>query len=415
MKKLDWLAVIHNIFRALRNRNYFLFFSGQGISQIGTQMQRIAISWLVYRLTNSVLLLGVIGFTNQIPTFLLSPVAGVFADRWNRHRTLVVTQTLAMLQALILAILVMSDKIQIWQIVVLGTMLGVVNAFDTPVRQAFVIDMVERKEDLGNAIALNSSLVNGARFWGPAIAGILISLVGEGMCFLLNAISYVAVIWALIAMRITVKKKEAVAKDVWYELREGCTYAFDSKPIRDILLFLGLVSFMGRPYTVLMPVFATDILHGGAHTLGFLLGATGVGALMGAVFLASRQDAMGLGRWIYLAATILGAGLITLSFTTVFATFVFILVITGFGMMVQTATSNTVLQSIVEESKRGRIMSFYTLSIRGMTSFGSLLAGILAHKIGTTNTILFGGICCIIGAAIFAMKASLPLGTGSAR
>jgi len=289
-------------------------------------------------------------------------------------------------------------------------MLGVVNAFDIPVRQSFVIDMVEKKEDLGNAIALNSSLVNGARLLGPSIAGILISLVGEGMCFLINALSYIAVIIALAAMKITAKEKKVATQNVWTELVEGCSYALHSPPIRAILLLLALVSFLGMPYTVLMPVFATDILHGSAHTLGFLMASTGVGALFGAIFLASRPpDAKGLGRLIFLSATIFGIGLMVFSFTNVFAISVITLVITGFGMMVQMAASNTVLQSIVEESKRGRIMSFYTMAFMGMAPFGSLLAGSLAHSVGTPNTILIGGIGCIIGAVVFAMKARLPV------
>lgn len=408
MKHLFYSLKMSTSLRALRKKNFLLFFIGQGISLIGTWMQRIAMSWLVYRLTNSVLLLGLVSFANQIPTFILAPIAGVFADRWNRQPILVITQILAMSQATILALLVISERIQIWHILILGAILGIINAFDTPVRQTFVIDMVENREDLGNAIALNSSLVNGARLLGPSIAGILISWVGEGMCFSINAISYIAVIFALLAMKIPLKKRKVIDKDFWKELREGGLYAFESKPIRSILLLIALISLVGIPYTVLMPVFAADILHGGSHTLGFLMGATGVGALVGAAFLASRPSTAGLFRWITFAATIFGCGLILFSFTTTFWLSIITLVITGFGMMVQMAASNTILQSIVDDSKRGRVMSFYTMSFMGMTPFGSLIAGSLAHIIGTTNTILLGGVLCILGAMAFSLKIRPP-------
>lgn len=395
-----------NVFRALRNRNYFLFFLGQGISLIGTWMQNIAMSWLVYRLTNSVFFLGVISFANQLPTFFLSPIAGVFADRWNRRRVIIVTQFLSMLQAFILAVLVLTDRIEIWHVLTLGIFLGMINSFDLPVRQSFIIEMVEKKEDLANAIALNSSLVNGARLIGPTVAGALISLVGEGMCFLSNAASYIAVIIALLAMQIPVREKKIVKKNILFELREGGLYAFHSAPIRAVLMLTALVSLMGMSYTVLMPVFATDILHGGAHTLGFLMGSVGVGALLGAIFLASRAPSVEeLGRLIFFAAVIFGTGISIFSFTRDIAVSLIALVVAGFGMMVQMASSNTLLQAIVEESKRGRIMSFYTMAFMGMAPFGSLLAGSLAHQFGTTTAILFGGVCCLAGAAIFAVKA----------
>jgi MFS family permease len=397
-----------HVFRSLQNRNYLLFFFGQGLSLIGTWMQRIAISWLVYRLTNSAFMLGTVSFVTQIPTFLLAPIAGVFADRWNRQRILVITQVLAMLQALTLAFLVLTDQVQIWHVILLGCLLGIVNAFDTPIRQAFVIDMVDNKGDLGNAIALNSTLVNGARLLGPSIAGMLISIVGEGMCFLLNGLSYIAVVFALVSMRITPKKLELPSKNVWQELCEGCSYAFRSIPIRSILLLLALVSLAGMPYTVLMPIFATEILHGGPHTLGFLMGAIGIGALCGAVFLASRSDASSLGSWIVVACALFGTGLVIFSFTTEFWISLIVLVVTGFGMMVQMALSNTILQSIVDDSKRGRIMSFYTMAFMGMAPFGSLLAGSFAQSLGTTTTILLGGICCLLGSAFFALKVRLP-------
>ena len=388
----------------MRHRNYRLFFGGQGISLIGTWMQRIAISWLVYRLTNSVFLLGIVGFAGQIPSFVLAPIAGAFVDRWSRHRTLVVTQTLAMLQAVVLAVLVMTGVVAVWHIIFLGMCLGAVNAFDMPARQAFVVEMIERREDLGNAIALNSSMVNGARLLGPSIAGVLISAVGEGMCFLLNGISYLAVIAALLAMRIAPRREVAQHPRVLQGLKEGFHYAFGFAPIRSIMMLLGLVSLMGMPYQVLMPVFAKKILHGGPHTLGFLMAAAGLGALVGATYLASRRSVLGLHTLIPLAAAIFGAGLIAFSRSGVTWLSLSLMLVTGFGMMVQMASSNTTLQTIVDDDKRGRVMAFYGMAFMGAAPFGSLLAGGLANAVGAPNTILIGGVVCILGAALFARQ-----------
>lgn len=395
-------ASLKNTFQILNKRNFFLFFIGQGISLIGTWMQRIAMSWLVYRLTNSAFLLGIVGFASQFPTFLFAPFAGVLADRLNRRQVLLVTQILSMIQAFALAFLVITNNVTIWHIVILGTLLGIINAFDIPVRQAFVIDIVERKEDLRSAIALNSSLVNGARLLGPSIAGLLISFVGEGMCFFLNGASYIAVIIALFAMNIVPKTIQHKRQNIWRDFLEGSSYTFHSVPIRTILLLLALVSLMGMPYTVLMPIFATDVIHGGAHTLGFLMASSGIGALIGAFFLASRVNIDGLERWIFLSAGIFGIGLIAFSLTCTLALSILTLVITGFGMMVQMAASNTILQSIVADDKRGRVMSFYTMSFMGMAPFGSLLAGSLANVFGTVNTIAVGGFSCLAGSLIFA-------------
>lgn len=393
--------------RSFRYRNYRLFFGGQGISLIGTWLQNIAISWLVYRLTNSALLLGVVGFAGQIPTFLLTPFAGVLVDRWNRHRILVVTQTLAMIQAFVLALLILTGNISVWQIIPLTIFLGLVNAFDMPARQSFIVEIVEKREDLGNAIALNSSMFNSARLLGPSIAGVLIAAVGEGLCFLLNGVSYLAVIAALLAMRVTPKKVEMKHSQMLQGLKEGFVYAYGSVPIRLVLLLLALVSLVGMPYSVLMPVFAREILHGGPHTLGFLVGFSGIGALVGAVFLASRKSALGLGKNIPLAACIFGVGLIIFSQSRVPWLSFALMVFTGFGMMVQMASSNTVIQTIVEDDKRGRVMSLYTMAFMGMAPFGSLLAGSLASKIGAPNTLLIGGIVTILGGLVFASK--LPL------
>jgi len=394
------------ILRALRHRNYRLFFGGQSISLIGTWMQRIAMGWLVYRLTNSAFLLGLVSFLGLIPTFLLAPMAGVLADRWNRHRILVVTQSAAMIQALILAALVLTDKVTIWHIVPLSIFLGVINAADMPARQAFVLDMVIKKEDLSNAIALNSSVFNSARLLGPSVAGLLIAVTGEGVCFLINGISYLAVIVALLAMKITPKKAEIPEGPVWQRIKEGFDYAFGFAPIRAILLLLAQVSLIGLPYTVLMPVFARDILHGGPHILGFLMGATGVGALGGALYLASRRSVVGLERWIALAVGILGGGLLAFALSRVFWLSSLLMLSTGFGMMVAIASSNTILQTIVEDDKRGRVMSFYTMALMGMAPFGSLLAGGLASEIGASHTLMISGVLCLLGSLVFASQLS---------
>jgi MFS family permease len=410
---LDHPKGLQLIFRALHHQNYRLFFGGQGISLIGTWMQQIAMSWLVYRMTQSAFLLGVVGFLGQIPAFLLSPFAGVLIDRWNRHRILVGTQSLAMMQAFILALLTLTGTIAIWHIIMLALFLGFVNAFDMPTRQAFVVEMVETGGDLGNAIALNSFLFNGARLLGPSIGGILISLLGEGICFLLNGISFIAVIAALLAMKMTKREMRSKSSNVLKGVKEGFSYAFGFPPIRSLLLLLGLVSLLGMPYIVLMPVFAKNILHGGPHTLGFLLGASGVGALVGAIYLASRKSVLGLGRLITIALNIFGIGLIAFSLSRTLSLSLLLLVFTGFGMMVQMASSNTVLQTIVEEDKRGRVMSLYTMAFMGMVPFGSLLAGSLASKIGAPGTIMISGVACILGSILFARK--LPLLRGLVR
>ena len=394
------------ILPALQYRNYRLFFGGQGISLIGTWMQRIAMSWLVYRLTNSAFLLGVVGFTGQIPIFLLTPFAGVLADKMNRHRVLIVTQTLAMIQALILAFLVFTGTVAVWHILSLSIFLGLIDAFDMPVRQSFMVEIVQTK-DLGNAIALNSSIVNSAQLLGPSIAGILIASTGEGMCFLLNGISYLFVIVSLLAMKITSRKMETQTTRVLKGVREGFSYVFGFTPIRSVLLLLALISLVGMPYRVLMPVFARDILHGGPDTLGFLMASSGVGALVGSIYLASRKSVLGLGKWIALASSIFGIGLIAFSLSRVFWLSLFLILLSSFGMMVQMASSNTVLQTVVDEDKRGRVMSFYAMAIRGMAPFGSLLAGGLASKIGAPHTLMIGGVSCVLGSLLFAAK--LPL------
>lgn len=393
-----------NIFRSLKYRNYRLFFCGQSISLIGTWIQRIAVPWLVYDLTGSVFLLGVVGFAGQIPTFLLAPFAGVLIDRWNRYIILIITQILAMIQSLILAFLVIDKSIEVWEIILLSIFLGCINAFDMPARQSFVVDMIEKKEDLGNAIALNSSMVNGARLIGPSLAGILISITGEGTCFLLNGISYVFVIIFLLMMRIAPRKVVVQTTQVLQGIKDGYNYTFGFGPIRYIILLLALVSLMGMPYTVLMPVFAKTILHGGSHTFGFLMGASGIGALIGAIYMASRKSVLGLIKMVPLFAAVFGLGLILFSFSHLFLISMALMVVIGLGMLMQMTSSNTILQTIVDDDKRGRVMSFYTMAFMGTAPFGSLLAGMLASKIGVANTIMIGGASCILGAIVFAKE-----------
>jgi MFS family permease len=392
------------IFRALYHRNYRLFFGGQGISLIGTWMQQIAMGWLVYRMTHSAFLLGLIGFSSQICSLFFSPFAGVLSDRYNRHRILVATQSLALVQAFLLATLTLTGVITVHHLILLSLFLGFVNAFDMPTRQAFVVEMVEKREDLGNAIALNSFLFNGARLVGPSMAGILIFFLGEGMCFLLNGFSFLAVIIALLAMKMTPRKKEVKRTQVLQEFKEGFIYAFGFPPIRSILLFLAWISLVGTANTTLMPVFARDILRGDSQTYGFLMAAIGLGAIIGAIFLASRTSVLGLGRIIIIASATLGIGLISFSFSHTLWLSLFLLLLTGFGMMVHMVSSNTILQTMVDEDKRGRVMSLYVMAFMGMAPFGSLAGGGLASKIGASNTLIIGGASCLFGSFLFMKK-----------
>jgi MFS family permease len=395
------------MWRALGHRNYRLFFVGQSISLIGTWMTRVATSWLVYRLTGSAAMLGVVGFAGQLPSFLLAPIAGVLVDRWNRHRILVVTQVLAMFQSAALAILVFTGLIQIWQVIALSVFQGLINAFDMPARQTFVVEMVEKKEDLPNAIALNSTMVNAARLIGPSIAGVLIAAVGEGWCFMLDAISYIAVIASLVLMSLKESTRRAAkGSNVLRQFREGWSSVSRFPPIRAVLLLLALVSLIGMPHTVLMPVIADKVLHGGPHTLGLLMASSGIGALSGALFLASRRSVVGLGKYIPASAAAFGLGLIAFSFSRSLWVSLILMMLTGMGFMVQMAVSNTLLQTIVDEDKRGRVMSFYTMAFMGTTPFGSLLAGIMAERIGAPRTLMWGGLGCVAGAVLFSI--SLP-------
>ena len=397
-----------NLTRAFGHRNYRLFFEGQAISLIGTWMQQVAMSWLVYRLTSSTVLLGVIGFCAQVPIFLFASFAGVFADKHNRHRIIILTQILSLLQAAALAALTLSGLVRIWHLVALSLLLGLINAFDMPARQSFVIELVEEKEDLGNAIALNSFLFNGARLIGPSIAGLIIALVGEGLCFMINAISFAAIIGLLLVMTIPPRITRRDDQGFLRGLREGYRYAFNTAPIRSILLHLALMSFMGMPYSVLMPYFARDVLHGGPHTLGFLLGAVGIGALSGTVYLAARQGVKGLGRVIAAASVVFGLGLIVFALSTNLTLSLVMLALMGFGLIVQMASSNTILQTIVHDDKRGRVMSLYAMALAGMAPFGSLFGGLLSARIGPPHTLVASGIVCIAGALYFAARFRLP-------
>jgi MFS family permease len=391
-------------FRALSSKNYRLFVAGQGVSLIGTWVQQTALSWLVYRLSHSAALLGIVGFCSQIPSFFVAPFAGVIADRVNKHRLIILTQTLSMLQAIALGILLMTGLIKVWHIPVLSLFLGFVNAFDIPARQSFVIEMVEDRSLLGNAIALNSSMVNVARIIGPTIAGFMIALFGEGLCFYINAASYAAVIVSLLLMKNIKSKINVNHKPVLKSLREGFNYAFGSSQIRAVILQLAFVSLTGVPFMILLPVFARDILYGGAHTLGLLMGASGVGALCGALFLASRKSVAGLERIIAFSTLLFGGSLICFSLSRILWLSMSILFLSGFGMMVQMAASNTIIQTVVDDDKRGRVMSFFTVAFIGMSPFGSLWSGTLASHIGAPETLMIGGGCCIICSFVFSRK-----------
>ena len=399
-------GLMNRLTRALRHRNYRLFFTGQSLSLIGTWITRVATSWLVYRLTGSELLLGLVGFCGQIPTMILAPFTGVLVDRWDRQRLLLVTQVLTMLQTLALAVLTLQGLITVRWLLALQIVQGVINAFDTPARQTFVVEMVEDRADMANAIALNSAMVNGSRIIGPSIGGALIAAVGEGWCFMADAVSYLFVIASLMLMRVNRVAGERVESRLLEELRDGFDYVRASQPIRTSLLVLAVVSMMAMPYTVLMPAFVKEVLHGGPSTLGWLMTATGAGALAGGVYLASRSSVVGLGRVVMLATLIFGAGLIAFAFADTFVVALIVLPIVGGGFMVQMAATNTVLQTLVDDKMRGRVMAFYTMAFFGTAPMGSLLAGVAADRFGSRATITFGGVACIAAGLWLAAKLS---------
>jgi MFS family permease len=391
--------------RSLGHKNYRLFYSGQFISLTGTWMQMVAQSWLVYRLTGSAATLGFVAFAGQVPGFLLAPVGGALADSFSRHRILIATQTLAMLLALALAILTLTGSVAVWHVYVLAALLGVVNAFDIPARQAFVADLVSR-DDLVNAIALNSSMINGARLVGPAMAGVLVATIGEGWCFFVNALSYVAVLAGLLRMRVAKRETDATAErhSPVRRIVEGFSFVGRTGPIRALIVLLGLVSLLGMPYTVLMPVFADRILHVGASGLGMLLGAAGVGALAAALLLLARRGVRGMGRWVAFSSAGFGASLILFSQVQVFWLAVAVLVCVGFTMIIQIASSNTLVQAMVPNELRGRVMAVYSMMFLGMAPLGALVAGWLAERVGAANTVAIGGAGCVLSALVFSLR-----------
>ncbi len=390
--------------RALAYRNYRLFLVGQGISLIGTWMQQVAMAWLLYRLTASPFLLGLISFSSQIPSLFLSPFAGVAADRWNRHRALLVTQSLSMMQAVLVLVVVYAQGASVWPLIGLGFFLGLINGFDMPLRQSFLVEMVPNKEHLGHAIALNSSIVNGARLVGPSLAGLIIAAWGESVCFLMNAVSYIAVLLALLAMRDLPVRTARPPGRILEHLREGLVYAFGFAPLRSMLLLVAVISFMSMSMSVLMPVFARDVLHGNAGTQGFLMGAMGAGALGAALYLAARRSVLGLGRVIVLAATLYGTGQIAFSYSSNIWTSLPILIVTGCCMMLQLGASNILIQTIVEEDKRGRVMSLYSMAFLGIAPIGSLVGGMLANNIGAPATVRISGGICIVAGLLFGIQ-----------
>ena len=392
------------ILRALESRNYRLFFAGQAISLIGTWMTQLASIWVVYQLTNSALWLGIVGFSSQIPSFILAPFGGILVDRWNRHRILIATQCLSMIQSLALAALALTGIIQIWHLILLSLFQGVINAFDSPARQSFVIEIIDKKENLSNAIALNSSIFNGARLVGPAIAGFLIARIGASWCFLIDGISYIAVIAGLLAMKLKTKTISHQTGNIWQRLKEGFHYSFGFPPIRAILLLIALFSFLAMPYTILVPIFATQILHGGAETLGLLMAASGVGALIDGIYLSSRSTVLGLGKVVAYAPAVIGTGLIVFSFSRVLWLSLLMMLVIGCGSILEIASSNTILQTIVEDDKRGRVMSLYTMAFLGTLPFGNLVAGSLASQIGAPITLAIGGALSIVGSFLFAQQ-----------
>ena len=395
---------LRDMFRALRSRNYRLFFMGQGVSLIGTWMQQVALSWLVYRLTDSVFLLGAVTFSSQIPAFLLGPFAGVIADKFERRKVLLVTQVLSMLQASTLATLVLTDSIEIWHILALSAVLGTINAFDIATRQAFVVELVGKREDVSNAIALNSSMFNMARLVGPTVAGLIISAVGEGICLLINAMSYVAVLASLVLMHLKPFEPVKQERKAWQSLVDGFAYTFGFAPIRALILIVGLISLFGMPFMVLLPVFARDILQGGANTLGYLMGASGFGALTGAMFLAQRKSVVGLGKVIIYSMLLFGFALMAFSFSEIFLLSLVLMLFSGFGMIVTMASCNTLLQTIVDDDKRGRVMSLYATAFMGMAPVGSMLAGSVAEHIGVAYTLLGLGFLCVFSVIPFAVN-----------
>lgn len=390
--------------RAFRHRNFRLFFGGQCVSLVGTWIQGVAMSWTVYQLTNSPFLMGLVMFAGQLPVFLLTPLAGVFVDRHSRHQLLLLTQSLALVQAFVLAILAYTHLLNIWGLVTLNALGGIVLALDMPTRQAFIVDMVGHGPDLPNAVALNSFTFNGSRILGPAVAGLLLVVFSPAFCFLLNALSYIAVIGALAAMQLApLALRPPTEARALHELKEGIVYAWNFAPIRSILLLVVLVSLTGASYMVLMPIFAAQVFHGGAHTLGYLMAVPGIGALLVGLYLASRKSVLGAGARITAGAILFGVGLVGLGLSSRMPIAMVFLVLVGLGMVLQMALSNTIIQTLVDDDKRGRVMSLFTVAFMGMAPFGSMLAGSVAERLGAPHTVVLGGCACIVGGIVFAL------------
>jgi MFS family permease len=390
--------------RALRSRNFKLFFFGQSISVIGTWMTRLATTWLVYQLTHSALLLGIVSFAGQIVSFALGPFAGVWVERLDRRKLLVWTQAAAGIQSLALAALTIAHVITLWEVIALTALQGVINAFDMPARQSFLVQMIDDPNDLGNAIAINSSMQNGARLIGPAIAGVVVAAFGEGACFLIDGISYFAVIASLLLMHLRPLDARRNKVNMFEQIREGWDYVCTFRPIRTILLLFSLLSLMGYSWSVLLPMFAAQVLHGGAQTLGWLMGASGIGALVSAISLAFRKSVVGLTRMLQVSAAMLGFGLILFGMSHIFWLSVVLMALIGFGMLQAASVSNTIIQSLVSEDKRARAMSYYTMAFFGAAPFGSLLAGALADRIGAPHTVMITGTFCIAGSLWFTFE-----------
>lgn len=395
------LLSLNNMFSSLRSRNYRLYFAGQGISLIGTWMQNIALGWLVYRLTGSVFLLGLIGFTTQIPTFIFTPFTGVITDRYNRHRIMVLAQVFFMLQAFAMAFLVLFNLIEVWHIIVLSLVFGVISAFDAPARQSLVVDLIDKPEDLGNAIALNSALFNGARLIGPAIAGLTIAAVGEGICFLLNALSFLAVIIALLQIKIKPKSAPSIQAPFGESFRKGLRYTFSTIQIRQLIILLAMLSLAAFPYIVMLPAYAKEVLGGGADTLGFLMSALGAGALVSALYMASRKGVHGLERIISVNTILLGLAILLVSFSSILYVSLILMAIAGLTMILLLSSINTLLQTTTSEDMRGRVMSFYAMALMGTQPIGNLISGSVASGIGISFTLAIGGVGTIVAGIWF--------------
>ena len=390
-------------FRALKHRNFQLFTIGQLISLIGTWMQITGQQWLVYRLTGSAALLGLFGFASQLPMLGLAWMGGYVGDRYNRHRGVITTQTLSMILAFALAFLTLAHLIRTWHLIFIAFLVGIVNAFDVPIRQAFFVHMVG-KDDLPNAIALNSSIFNGARVIGPAIAGFTIVLVGEGWCFFLNGLSFVAVIIALLMMRIERTESKVMTESPVRGFIGGFRFAMNDIPIRSALFLLSLLSLFGLQYSVFLPIYASDILHGGARTLGLLMSAAGVGAVLGALQFAARTEYKGLARWIAATCTTCGLGLLVFSFANSFWLCAAVLFIVGFAATSQMAATNTIIQQRAPDEMRSRLMAVYATLFMGVMPIGALIAGVIAKHIGAPHTLLIFGVAVLIGCLVFVSR-----------